>query len=196
MRKGIYISPGNIRMSFPTFSLPAISTCPGSTNLCRKYCYARKAEITWKNPLESRTRNYIASERDDFVDEMIKIMPKSPYIRVHESGDMYNQEYLDKWIAIANHFKDKTFLVYSQMYDLDWSKKPDNMILYWTVWPDTVDYPKDGLHAYVIDNGNGKIPQYNLPKTKICTKGKRSKLKCEDCMWCYKARGDITFELH
>jgi len=201
----IYISPGNRRMDIPTFSLPAVKTCPGSTELCKKNCYALKAEKVWKGPKQSRNRNYDISMTKEFVDKMIHKISKSnkEYFRVHESGDFYSQEYLDKWIKIFEEFniedKKKKFLIYTQKYDLDYSKLPSNVILYWTIWPDTdIDKVPEGLRAYVIDDGTGKIPEntYIINEPKICKKGKGSKLKCDDCMYCYEGRGDVVFILH
>lgn len=47
-------------------------------------------------------------------------------IRIHESGDMYDQEYLDKWFEIARTLPSITFTTYTKAYMLDWSKKPKN----------------------------------------------------------------------
>jgi len=196
----MYLSDGNLRMKIPTWSIPAEITCPGSTTTCRNYCYAKKAERTYRNTRLSRIRNLNDSKRKDFVSKMIPLIErkKSKYVRVHESGDFYSQIYLDKWIDIANKFPEKTFLMYTQNYKLDYSKIPDNVVLYYTIWPDSRDVPKKGLKAYVIDNGSGKIGKYkiDLSKVKECKKGKGSKLKCENCMWCYHGKGDVKFKLH
>jgi len=201
----LYISPGNRRMDFPTFSLPAVKACPNATDNCKKFCYALKAERTWKSPRESRIRNLKGTKDVNFIPSMISKIRKlkGEFVRIHESGDFYNQEYLDKWIVICNKNPKKKFLVYTQMYNLDWSNKPDNMIVYWTVWPDTDmnEVPK-GLRAFVVDDGSHKIPEYPMKittgtyKIKKCAKGKGSKLKCNDCMWCYKGKGNVIFKLH
>jgi len=125
---------------------------------------------------------------------------KDKYIRVHESGDFYSQEYLNKWIQIMKNCPDKSFLIYTQMYDLDYSNLPDNCILYWTEWYDSKNVPSKGLRAYVIDDGTCKIKDpvktTRFNNAHFCTKGKNSKLKCEQCMYCYKGKGDVIFKLH
>lgn len=196
----MYISNGNLRMKIPTFSLPAVLTCDGSTSLCRKYCYAKKAEYKL-NPRRSRRQNLIDSNNKLFTFDMSGLIKrkKSKYIRIHEAGDFYSQEYLRKWFIICRRIPDKKFLVYTQMYDLDWSEKPDNMIVYWSIWPDTdmSKVPKEGLRAYVEDDGTGKIPSYKNKLTcKQCTKGKDSDLTCDKCLWCYEGKGNIRFHLH
>ena len=84
------------------------------------------------------------------------------------------------------------------MFDLNWSHKPSNVTVYWTIWPDTdISKVPDGLRAYVIDDGTDKIGKYPfIIKAKVCTKGKGSKLKCNNCMWCYLGKGDIVFKIH
>jgi len=195
----VYISNGNRRMNIPTFSLVSEHTCPNATKLCKKYCYAKKAERYYKNPFISRMTNTFDTLKATFIDEMKKAITHkdSKYIRIHESGDFYSQEYLDKWFKICEAFPNKQFLVYSQMFNLDWTNKPQNMIVYWTIWPDTEAIPDSGLKAFVIDNGKGMIPKY---KFKVaghkCKKGKGSKLTCDNCLYCFKGGGNVLFKIH
>ena len=200
---GLYLSGGNVRMNIPTWSLPAVDTCPGATENCKKYCYAKKAENIWGAVRPSRDRNYQASLSPDFADKMVGLVDRagSEYIRVHESGDFYSQSYLDKWFEVAMQLPSKKFLAYTQCFDLDWSRAPPNFVLYWTVWDDTVDAPPSGLIAFVEDDGSGKIEPieheraaFNLAKR--CIKGGDNNLTCEQCLWCYNGRGDIVFKIH
>jgi len=193
----VYISQGNRRMKIPTFSLPAEKTCPSATTLCKKHCYAKKAERVYPNVLPSRERNLMDSKKDSFVYKMSDIIKKrtSPYIRIHESGDFYNQIYLDKWFRICRLNPDKMFMVYTQRYDLNFSHKPNNLIVYWTIWPDSKEIPKDGLKAYVVDDK--KLPKYKKqPKGFKCSKGKGNNITCDKCLYCYKGKGDVIFKLH
>ena len=196
----MYVSDGNLRMKIPTFSLPEIRCCEGATELCKEFCYAKKTSYRFRASRMTKAKNYIDSQCKFFTDDMITLLKrrKSKYVRIHEAGDFYSQEYLDKWIKICKEIPDKKFLVYTQMYGLDWSNKPNNMILYWSVWPDTdkSKIPK-GLKAYVKDSGNGKIPDYEIPKNiKECKKGKDNTLTCDKCLYCYEGKGDVKFKLH
>jgi len=201
----LYLSGGNVRMNIPTWSIPAIDTCPAATEHCKRYCYAKKAENIWRGVRPSRDRNYRASLSPDFVDRMVGLVGRagSEYIRIHESGDFYSQEYLDKWFEVARRLPDVSFLAFSQCFDLDWSEIPPNIVRYWTVWDDTSDAPPPGLIALVKDDGSGKIGEPlgavadRIPNTiKMCIKGKGVDLTCEQCLWCYKGKGDIVFKLH
>ena len=194
----MYISPGNSRMKIPTFSLPEIKTCEGATDLCKKYCYAKKAG-NWKAPKISRLNNLKESKCESFIGDSVKIIKKSKskYIRIHEAGDFYSQEYLEKWFEICRKVPDKKFLAYTQMYDLDYSKQPKNLTIYWSVWPDTdkSKLPKKGLFAYVVDAGKDKIPKYTIRrKTHECQKN--GEIGCEKCLYCYEGKGNVRFKLH
>jgi hypothetical protein len=186
-------------MKIPTFSLPAEVTCPNATELCKKNCYAKKAERAYKSALDSRMRNYKESKNTlDFGVKLFKwLLLKQPkYFRIHESGDFYSQDYLDIWCGIAKLFPKIKFLAYTQMYDLDYTLKPDNLIVYWTVWPDSKRVPNNNLKAYVIDNGNNKIPKYNKAKGHLCKKGKGKNITCDKCLYCFEGKGDVRFKIH
>jgi hypothetical protein len=192
----VYISPGNLRMDYPTWSIPAEDTCPGSTALCRKFCYAKKAERQYKNVRTSRQMNLQETQKDDFVPNVINELSKrkSHYIRIHESGDFYSQEYLNKWMAICRALPDKSFLVYTQNFTLDYSAKPSNLVVYYSVWPDSVGVP-DGLRAYVVDSTGKKLTTMAINNTFTCPKGHTIE-KCNQCNHCYDGRGDVVFEIH
>jgi len=194
----IYISKGNRRMNIPTFSLPAVVSCNNTTALCRLNCYARKAEKCYPNVLPSRERNYRESETNNFITQVKEWLDKHKpnYFRIHESGDFYNQEYLEKWFKIIKDYPDIKFLVYTQMYNLDYSKKPDNLVVYWTVWSDSSSVPKKGLFAYVVDNGSSKLPTNKYATSSyVCQKGKTID-KCDNCLHCFNGKGNVIFKVH
>jgi hypothetical protein len=187
-------------MNIPTFSLPSDTTCLNATLLCKKYCYAKKAERVYPNVLPSRIKNYMASNDSDFVREVVSwiLKNKPKYFRIHESGDFYSQEYLDKWHYIALICKDTKFLAYTQMYDLDYELfKTNNLVIYWTVWPDSINIPDEGLYAYVIDNGKNKISnKLDSPKIHQCPKEIVKNMTCDKCLWCFDGKGNVKFKLH
>ena len=59
----------NVR--FLIWNLPAVKTCPFRTPHCEKACYARKAERVYPQVAPSRERNFEASQRADFIENMI-----------------------------------------------------------------------------------------------------------------------------
>lgn len=185
-------------MKCSIFNIPAIITCPNATDNCKKYCYAKKAERVYPQVLPSRQRNLRSTFKSSFVSNMVNLLEhrRSKLVRIHESGDFYNQHYFDKWVDIASQLKDKTFLAYTQNYSLDISNLPDNFTLYWSVWDDSVGIPDQGSFAYVIDNNHGIINNKYAQNYHLCEKGKGSDLKCHQCMYCFEGKGNVAFKLH
>ena len=111
----------NDRVRFMIWNLPAIKTCPFSTDMCRKSCYAKRAE-RYPSCKNSRETNYIKSLQDDFIENMIftietelntkKFNNKKVVFRIHESGDFYSRHYYNKWVAIAKHFENNDNIVF------------------------------------------------------------------------------------
>lgn len=119
---------------FWVFNLPRLITCPGATELCKKYCYQIDSELILKAKnndsrcLVSRKVNLLKSFKDDFVDNMVsEIIRKRGYkgkiyVRIHASGDFYDEEYLKKWIKIALIIKKKNpknyFMAYTKSFEI------------------------------------------------------------------------------
>lgn len=156
-----YVSPGNMKMSCPTFSLPARQTCPGCTAMCAAKCYARKAEQAYPTVLPCRKDNFQQTKAGRFVSLMIPIVEKKAagvgLFRIHESGDFYSQAYLGKWFEICRALPHIRFLAFTKSFHLDFADKPDNLQIVASVWPDTdMDkVPKDWPRAYA---GDCKLP--------------------------------------
>jgi len=174
---------GNHKLSskIGIWTLPR-STCIGAGE-CKKWCYARKME-NWPNVYNSRHDKLVASKIFQFEDAMVKeiIGRKFSIIRVHESGDFYDQTYLDKWFNIANRCSNVLFFIYTKTFSLlDWSKKPNNIIMfqsYGSRTDDKIDYSQNT--ARVIEN------QTELRKTEyLCPYHDPSFKKCgETCSYC------------
>ena len=96
------------------FNLPTVVTC---ARLCPG-CYAHKSEVRFKTVLASRHRNFEASKSPDFVARIIKELTSTrrsfKAVRVHESGDYYSQEYIDKWSQIATALPHITFYSFTK----------------------------------------------------------------------------------
>lgn len=177
------------------FNLPHLITCPGATAECRKYCYARKAETMYPQSLPYRYRNWEASKRLDFVGlavvELLK-MRKVKAVRIHESGDFYNQEYLNKWVEIAKNCPHLIFTAYTKSLHLDFSafKALPNTVLFASVDPTTPAFMLERNHirskARVIKK-NEKVPTGYFP----CPGS------CKNCSHCYTIGAkSVAFHKH
>ena len=105
---GITCSMGNGKLdkSILIFNIPSIKTCPNCKD-CKARCYARKFEKLYPAVLVCRERNYQASLKVSFIEDMSAIISKgishgTASVRVHESGDFYSIQYAHIWEAIAD----------------------------------------------------------------------------------------------
>lgn len=188
----LYVSTGNKKLKsngkvrFLIWNLPALQTCPFSTELCRKNCYARKAEKQYPGCLPCRERNLELSKQDDFVSEMVKLIhrrqkhwryrDKKIFTRIHESGDFYSVEYAQKWCEIAEQCPEVTFLAYTKSLPFfEGLSVPKNLVIRASLWADTLPELRE-LSA--------KYPTYTaLPKGTYDTV-RNFQCKCEDCGTC------------
>lgn len=132
------------------FGIPAYKsitgkiTCPFADK-CIKFCYARKGAYIWGNVKPAFERRFELTRSSDFIVEMNKeILKKKPdYVRVHDSGDYYSKEYLNKWIEIAIHNPDVRFYSYTNSVE----------ILKSTVLPDNYDiiYSMSGKQRHMVN---------------------------------------------
>jgi len=142
----------------PAFvSVSGFKTCPMAGS-CKEGCYAKQGAYVWpvvKSAYENRLE---ATFLDSFAIEMgkqIRIKLKSAnrlgkkiIIRIHDSGDYYNLDYINKWVGIIKEFPDVRFYSYTKMVPL--FKKltlPDNL---------TIIYSEGGLADKLIDRENDR----------------------------------------
>jgi len=197
----VYFSKGNRKLSkeIAIFNLPSGNPkiCIGAKE-CLKVCYARKAQKLYKSVLPRRTENYLLSLKEEFVQEVIKKLRKMKvkYVRIHESGDFYSQEYLDKWIKITESLPEITFLAYTKSHILDFSKVPNNFIVIHSLnskW-DNLITEKDNRAIIIFKGENEK--EYKKKGWKICIPRKN---KCLiNCSYCYRRTGlkQVAFPQH
>lgn len=190
---------------FLIWNVPARVTCPYATEHCKAACYAVKSERAYPSVLPSRKMHFIESLKHDFVVRMIytieSYLLKPSYksakriiIRIHESGDFYNLEYMNKWYYIAEYFKyDKRiiFMAYTKsvvfvdkLATLLNRYKPDNMVVRFSIWDDTPQYQIDLANKYnlpiytAVDKFNDDIQLVN-------------RCLCVDCATCNKCWSNI-----
>jgi hypothetical protein len=79
-------------------------------------CYARKGAYIWPAARNAYQWRYEQTKLDSFVDDMVVAITKSKakFIRVHDSGDYYSIDYINKWLAIANALPNVNFYSYTK----------------------------------------------------------------------------------
>lgn len=123
-----------------TFGLPAGYSATGfkvciGMGACASVCFAKQGFYVVPAVAAAREHNLtiIRSSVDDFkikaIEDLTR-MSKVKIVRVHDSGDMINQAYLNAWYDIARAFPYKKFYSYTKSLTLDlWTNKPINFTI-------------------------------------------------------------------
>jgi hypothetical protein len=107
------------------FGIPAyqsatgLKTCPNA-GACAKGCYALAGAYRFSNVAQAFERRLTATQSEEFISLMIADIDKqrAERIRIHDSGDFYNEEYLDRWIAIMKARPSVQFYAYTKMISM------------------------------------------------------------------------------
>jgi len=109
---------GKLGEGIHSWSLPAVETCPGRTQLCEIVCYARTGWFATRLVQERLQNNLDASLQDEFEQRIVREIHKRGVhtIRIHVSGDFYSVEYATKWRNIARQCKQTRFYCYTRSW--------------------------------------------------------------------------------
>lgn len=115
------------------FGIPAYQsksgfrTCP-MAGKCAQGCYARSGAYIWNTVAQAYEHRLEMSFKPDFgaaIERELKPkvtlaqrQSKQLAIRIHDSGDFYSPEYLDKWLEVINNHPSIIFYAYSKMVPL------------------------------------------------------------------------------
>jgi len=127
------------------FGIPSIQTCFGAKD-CIKYCYVKKGLYNYPNVKASQQRNLDTTKTDDFLVTMFEeiVMKASTHIRIHDSGDFYSKEYLDKWLYIIESLPHVQFYAYTKSLPLFINRTlPSNF---------TIIFSYGGKYDHLIDD--------------------------------------------
>jgi len=185
------LSNGNSKLgrNIYSFSLPT-STCKHKTEYCRKYCYAKKGNFVFPNVVKHYASNLRHSYAKNFsrrIREEI-IQNGAEYIRIHPSGDFYNQKYFDKWLTIATSSPKCEFLAYTRNYELDASKIPPNFHLYFSIDSSTCFINTTITHYALVAPQKGKHMELK-GAFRVCDS------KCYKCKACWSSKINVLFPM-
>lgn len=189
---------GMYRFDLPNYKCQE-EVCIGATELCKKYCYGnsvfrhsndRKKKMM--PPEKSAIDNYNLSLRDDFVEQMNKLIKQNDSLsifRIHSNGgDFYSYKYFLKWIDIINANKEIRFTAYVKNFTVlekymeEKREVPNNFNILLSFYPDTYDkYAAHGGIKYIDDLFKKLLEYYKAKVYKVCS-GKHiiSKIKHKD----------------
>jgi hypothetical protein len=100
------------------FDLPAVSTCPGRSQVCEAVCYATRGRFH-AGPVQDRLRWCLRqSRRTDFADRMVEEVRRKGalVVRVHVAGDFYAREYATAWLSVFRRCSVARFYFYSRSW--------------------------------------------------------------------------------
>jgi len=113
------------------FGIPAQDTCIWAGE-CKKFCYASKGAYIWSNVKPAFERRLEATKQDNFPQLMIEAITKkkATHVRIHDSGDFYSREYIQKWFKVMDSMPEVTFYAYTKSLPLfEGVKLPANFTL-------------------------------------------------------------------
>ena len=132
----------------------------------------------------------------------VQIYRKKNVLRLHVSGDFYDNAYIDKWIdIIANspswHFFSytKSWRVPSLIAKLNELRELPNVNLFAST-DNTSGPPPPNWREAAIDGMEHKTPAKN-DRFMTCKQQLHQKSTCDDCKFCFRApKGNVRFITH
>jgi hypothetical protein len=100
-----------------------MNVCPNA-GACAGVCYARNGTYLFPNVKARHIANleYVLGDPDGWRDQMLAEVGKPKmvgrYVRIHDAGDFYSEDYLRLWIDIAVRTPDVTFYAYTKEVSL------------------------------------------------------------------------------
>ena len=109
---------GKLGEAVYTWSLPAVTTCPGRSPVCARHCYARHGRFRTRAVRAALRRNLRAARRDDFPDRMTREIRRrgAHVVRIHVAGDFYDAAYACKWLRVLKRCPRTTFYTYTRSW--------------------------------------------------------------------------------
>lgn len=161
--ESVSISRGNIKMgSIASVSLPPVKTCsPEACATCAKEkCYALKIYKLRKTVREAYDRNLriLQNEPEKFWREVEASIMTSTVFRFSVSGDIYDRNYLEHMVELADKYPHCEILAFTKKFDLcnDWLRENDytfpvNLHIIYSAWRGLkMDNPYDIPECHVI----------------------------------------------
>lgn len=186
------INNGNSKLvGIGIFDILAIVTCMNNKDKsCFKDCYAKNSQTQYNATWNSRLINsYLAIHKVKLLEEMIinqlNKSIKFKAIRIHSSGEFFNQKYFNMWKRIANNFPHIKFYAYTGS-SISTKNLPSNLNIINSVC-------EDGIRNF------GDMDRVNALKSKgyfVCPATIKKNKKCGlHCSYC-QSNNKVVFKKH
>jgi hypothetical protein len=118
VRSLLTLGNGKVGQSIHLWSLPPVETCPGRSETCTRWCYARHGRYLL-DAVRARLRwNLEQAERPDFAKRMTAEVRRKGclVVRVHGSGDFLSAGYAESWLKIIGVCPTAKFYCYTRSH--------------------------------------------------------------------------------
>lgn len=154
------------------WSLPAIQTCPGRSELCSKLCYAMKGHYFYANVRDREAVNEQMRHEAGWWRRVVSqiSLHNIREVRIHSSGDFDIASYTEDWLRIISSKPETKFYAYTRSWSvpellpiLDRMSKLPNMRLWHSCDKDTGIPPRRKLcpRAY-LSSSDADFPKYKV----------------------------------
>lgn len=188
------------------WNLPAVSTCPGASAECLRYCY--NADERPKFPLERWRQNLAWFRKDpatltDVILRQISNAPSPAAVRIHSSGDFFSRPYISFWRSIIERTDTTAFWAYTRSWlvaslwtDLESLRRLPNLQLF-ASWDTTMPPPPPGWRLSIVTMNPEPPPAEREPRLLFCPEQIGRVSHCASCGFCMRpASGGVLFTLH
>jgi hypothetical protein len=207
LKQNVTVSKGNPKLKgIRNVSFTPIKSCGQNCKFCfqnlidkkgkkiKLECYAVKAytqydvvRIAWDSNLEIYKKNPFKFH-EDIVKDLLKYTGR--YYRIHVAGDFFDQKNVDLWVNIANSFPKKKFLAFTKRFDLNYTKKPVNLAIYFSIMP-KMEIPFESIYENKAMQAFCDLPE-NFKKVIA----KKCPGNCSKCHMCWNANHNVFFAVH
>lgn len=115
---------GIFNWTLPAFAIKLtngtnFNVCPNA-GACASFCYARNGTYNFSNVKNRHIANleYILEEPQQWFGQMLAEVSKpkmaGKYVRIHDAGDFFSEDYLNLWLKIAEMTPQVTFYCYTK----------------------------------------------------------------------------------
>jgi len=179
--------------------LPGYS-CPGSTKMCRAKGYCHKVE--YENVLQAFKENTETARNNEvfkrlFISALVEYSKNGgKWFRFHSYGDIFSQYYLDSIFELAGLFSEVKFLAHTKSYWLDYSQKPDNFSVYFSIFPDSKEEIESCNNWNFPYSLAGSATDYSGSRKRRALRALTCPAGCKDCRICWESPKTVRFNWH
>lgn len=149
-----------------------MNVCP-TAGVCASVCYARNGTYNFPSVKQAHVAKLemVLADLENWKRTIILELGRRRYrggkwIRVHDSGDFFSEEYLRAWLEIARAVPDVTFYAYTK--EVAMFKR---VIELGVVVTKTTDADGNDMYAAVYTDPEGKMAQYNADHPEKARRG-------------------------